>query len=162
MSWWVYMVLFVVGGNLVIHLAVKRDHRKLRAELAPSRILFDDPAASGSYTATAMFGFRWTSFRGELTVHERCLVIYQRGLIAQPALVCFPTEATARGGGLNAIALTASPTVEGSDVVLVGAGRMTVKYKIRLSTTRPKELAASIEKMRHRVVEASPYRSPAG
>ena len=111
---------------------------------------------------TAMFGFGWTSFRGQLTVHERCLVIYQRGLIAQPAIVCFPTEATARGGGLNAIALTASPTVEGSDVVLVGAGRMTGKYKIRLSTTRPKELAAAIEKMRHGVVEASPYRSPAG
>lgn len=145
-------LVWVVGGNFLIHLWMKRVHAGLREELAPSAFLFEEAEVRARYTATALVGFSIRWVRGALAVHDRCVVLYQQGLIAQPPLVFFRSDAEASAmsrRGINKIVLTADPVIDDGAVELVGKRGM-VTWKVRITTTRAPKLAAAVRAMRHR------------
>jgi hypothetical protein len=153
MSWSMvaFGLVWVVGGNFLIHLAMKRVHARLRAELAASSITFEEADVRARVTASAMFGFSVNWVRGDLVVHERCAVLYRRNLlIAQPPLVMFRSAADAadlRRWSIGKVVLDADPTFDGESVGLVGKRGM-VSWKLRITCAKPLELLRAVTAFR--------------
>ncbi len=152
LPWWqiVLGVVWLVGGNLLIHIAMTRVQNAARAEVLVRPVLFEEARVSARVAASAIFGFSVRWVKGDLLVTDRCAVLFQRSLIAQPPIVLFGSsvhEAGVRTRFVAKVLLTEEPSLEGGVVVLRGKKGIT-SWTLRLSSTRAEELLSAIRTLR--------------
>lgn len=135
-------VVWLFGGNGLIHLFLRRTHARVRQDLTGDRLLFDRPVRA-RVSSRALFGGSVNWVKGNLLVTEEASVFFQRNLvIAQPPIQLLrQPEDTRRSSRsmVGHVVVQGRPTLEDGKVVIEGK-RGIARMTLTITSDEPEQL----------------------